>query len=150
MKVTCISNDPKELSDHQQSRFVVFEGNHSLTIGKAYPVVGMMISERAFYFLIRDDWGGPCFTHAGFFELFTAPIPENWHFGLKAGIYSSGKELWAKPIVAIWGYLELIENPTHMQDLFELEPAALAVFDAYMCSAESAESFSSRGPNSAF
>jgi hypothetical protein len=96
----------------------------------------MSIAERAFYLLVRDDSGGPCFAHAGFFELFTAPMPDGWRFGLEAGINASGRDLWSEPAVASWGYPELIEDPAHVQSLLEFDPAALALFESYVAEAE--------------
>ncbi|MFT3798382.1 hypothetical protein [Microbacterium sp.] len=138
MRVNCVANDPKALADHQQSRAVPFEGVYPLTVGKVYVAVGMTIAERALYFLVRDDSGGPSFVPAGFFELFTAPIPEGWRFGLELGIRATGRELWAEPGVATWGYPELVEDPAHVQSLFEFDPDALDVFEAHIAAAEAA------------
>lgn len=93
MRVTCVANDSKTLADYQQGRAVPFESAYPLMVGKVYAVVGMTIAERAFYFLVRDDLGGQCFAPAGFFELFTAPIPGGWRFGLEPGIRATGREL---------------------------------------------------------
>lgn len=136
MKATCVSNDPKSLVDHQQSRAEAFESAYPLTPGKNYPVVGMTIAERAFYLLVPDDWGGPCFAPAGLFELFTATIPPGWKFGLEAGIRASGRDLWSKPGVASWGYPELIDDPDHVRALVEMEPDALAIFEAQVAAAK--------------
>lgn len=136
MRVTCVSNDPKMLADHQQSRAVPFESAYPLTIGKAYAIVGMTIAERAFYLLVRDDSGGPCFAPAGFFELFTASIPEGWRFGLEPGIRATGRDLWSEPGVATWGYPELVDDPAHVQSLLEFDPTALDVFESYVAKAE--------------
>ena len=136
MKALCIANDPKGLADHQQSRAVAVEGHYPLTVGKTYSVLGMSIAERAFYLLVQDDSGGPCFAHAGFFELFTAPLPDGWLFGLEAGIRASGRDLWSEPAVASWGYPELIQDPAHVQALLEYDPGALALFKSYVAKAE--------------
>lgn len=136
MRVVCVSNDPRALADHQQSRAIAIESAYPLTVGKSYVVVGMTIAERAFYFLVRDDSGGPCFAHAGFFELFTAPIPEGWRFGLEPGIRATGRDLWSEPGVATWGYPELIDDPAHVQSLLEFDPTALDVFESYVAKAE--------------
>lgn len=135
MKAVCISNDPKGLADHQQSRVTAYEGLYPLTVGKIYEVVGMSIVARALYFLVRHDSGGPCFAYAGFFELFSSVIPQGWCFALEAGIRASGRDLWSEPAVATWGYPELVEDPGHVQALFELEPTALAVFESRLTEA---------------
>lgn len=136
MKAICVSNDPKGLADHQQSRAVETESEYPLKIGEVYPVLGMTIAERAFYFLVRDDTGGPCFAHAGFFDLFTASIPAGWRFGLEPGIRASGRGLWSEPAVATWGYPELVDDPAHVQALLECDPSALALFASYAAEAD--------------
>ena len=135
MKAMCVSNDPKTLADHQQSRAIAIESPYPLTLGRVYPVVGMTIAERAFYLLVQDDSGGPCFAHAGFFELFTAAIPSGWRFGLEPGIRASGRGLWSEPSVATWGYPELVEDPEHVNSLLEFDAVALALFESYIAAA---------------
>lgn len=130
MKATCISNDPKTLADHQQSRAAAFETGYPLTVGGVYPVVGITLAERALYFLVRDDWGGPCFAPAGLFELFSDEVPAGWKFALEPGIRASGRELWSEPGVATWGYPELVDDPEYVAQLVELLPAAVKVFEA--------------------
>lgn len=120
------------MADHQRSRASAFETTYPLTVGKGYSVVGMGITENVFDFLVQDDWGGPCFAPAGMFELVSAPIPPGWHFALRSGVRASGRDLWADPIVALWGYRELVEQGEHLTDLLEHEQVALAVFRAYV------------------
>ena len=136
VKGTCISNDPRTLADHQQSRAAAFESVYPLTPGKSYPIVGMTIAERAFYLLVPDDWGGPCFAPAGFFELFTAALPSGWRVGLEAGIYESGRDLWSHPGVASWGYREFVDDADHVRALVEMEPQALTIFQAHVAQAD--------------
>lgn len=95
MRVVCVANDPKALADHQRSRAAEFESDYPLTIGKSYAVLGMTIFENVFNFLVRDDWGAPCFAPADFFELVAAPIPDGWRFALRPGIRE-------RPVVGAW------------------------------------------------
>ncbi len=136
MRAACISNDPRALADHQRHRAMEFASVYALTIGKRYPILGMSITENVLEYLVRDDWGGPCFAPAGFFDLMTAQIPENWHFALKPGVHASGRELWSHPVVALWGYPELIEDPEHAAALEEQEAAAVEIFSRYADAAE--------------
>ncbi len=129
MRATCVLNDPKLLADHQQDRSTPWESTYPITVGKEYPIVGMSIIETSFFFLVRADNGGPLFVHAGFFDLFTAEIPSDWRFALEPGINASGRDLWSHPGVATWGYPELVEDPYHMDRLYEFDPEALAVFN---------------------
>lgn len=135
MRVTCIENVPVVLADHQRGRAAELESAYSLTVGRSYAVVGMAIVERSFYFLVRDDDGGPCFAYAGFFELFTAPLPAGWRFALETGIRASGRDLWSAPNVAIWGYPELVEDPSHVDAFYARDPAALEIFNSYVAQA---------------
>lgn len=135
MRATCVSNDPKQLADHQRGRAAEYESEYPLTVGKSYVLLGMSIWENVFEFLVRDDWGGPCFAPAGFFDLLTAPIPEGWLFGLRPGIRASGRDLWSSPSVAVWGYPELVEDHAHAAALQQQEPAALELFDRYYSTA---------------
>jgi len=123
------------LADHQQGRAVSFETTYPLTIGEIYPVVGMTIAEREFYFLVQDDSEGPCFAHAGFFELFVANIPSGWRFALEPGVNASGRELWSQPGVATWGYPNLVDDPNYINALFELDAAALTIFRSHVAAA---------------
>ena len=40
----------------------------------------------------------------------------------------SGSHLWEYPLVAVWGYQELVDDVTHLERLIEGEPNACAVF----------------------
>ena len=139
MRAVCVSNDPKRQVDHQRSRGAEFESEYPLTVGETYLVLGMSIWENVFEFLVRDDWGGPCFAPAGFFELLTAPIPEGWLFGLRAGVHASGRDLWTSPGIAVWGYPELVEEQGHAGALQEQEPEALYLFHKYYEATEKAD-----------
>jgi hypothetical protein len=100
--------------------------------------VGILLDENQLSFLVRDDWGGPCFAPAGLFELGTFEIPSGWEFGLLSGVRASGRELWSDPAQAVWGYPELVRDPQHGAGLAERDPAAIAVFAARVSAAEGA------------
>lgn len=139
MQAVCVANDPQALADHQRSRAVAIESEYPLTPGKVYVVVGMMISERVFYFLVRDDWGGPCFAPAGFFEASGEAVPAGWRFGLGTGIRATGRDLWTDPRVATWGYPRLVDDPDHAAALLDLEADALEIFEAQFATADKAD-----------
>lgn len=134
--VACVSNDPAGLADHQRSRAAAFESAYPLTPGKRYAVVGMGITETVFYFLVRDDLGGARFAPAGMFDLVEAPVPVGWLFALGSGIRASGRDLWTDPVVATWGYRELVEDPEHFSALMDEDPSAVAVFAREVSAAE--------------
>jgi hypothetical protein len=128
MIVTCVSNDPAALADHQRSRASAFETAYPLTPGRQYAVVGMSITETVFYLLVEDDRGQARFAPAGMFDLFEAPVPPGWRFALGSGVRAFGRDLWSDPVVATWGYPELVEDPEHFSALVEGNPKAVAVF----------------------
>jgi hypothetical protein len=55
-----------------------------------------------------------------------------------SGIRASGHALWTDPVQVIWGYRELIDDPRHLDDLFEFEDRALGVFIEHLLAAETA------------
>ncbi len=110
MKISCIFNDPHRVADHQFGRATKFSGPYPITPGNEYLLVGMSIVENVFEFLIGDDSGRPCFAPAGMFNLMSMEIPKEWHFALKSGIHASGRQLWTHPVVAVWGFKELLDE----------------------------------------
>lgn len=124
-------NDPSGLPSHQRSRAADFESQYPLTVGRSYGVLGMSIWENVLEFLVRDDWGGPCFASAGFFEVTNAALPAGWHFALLPGVRARGEEFRSSPGVAVWGYRELVEDPMHAAALQEQNRDALYLFDRY-------------------
>ena len=59
-------------------------------------------------------------------------IPSGWRFGLEPGIRATSGDLWSEPGVAAWGYPELVNDPDHVNALFERDPAELAVFESHL------------------
>jgi hypothetical protein len=129
MRAVCRSNSPESLSEHQRGRFTS-TGRWDLTPGAEYLVMGMGIWESIFSFLVRDDYGLPSWSPAGFFEFEEdVPFPSNWHFAFRDGIDLSGSDLWTH-WVAQWGYERLILDPNHSDDLMDRVPEALELFHA--------------------
>jgi len=135
MIATCLSNDPTALADHQRSRASAFESAYPLTPGRQYAVVGMSITETVFYFLVKDDLGQARFAPAGMFERVEGPLPPGWRFALGSGVHASGRDLWSDPVVATWGYLDLVEGPSHFSALLEGESEAVATFSRQIAEA---------------
>lgn len=128
MKITCISNDPKTLAEHQLARGQGADYTYSLTPGTRYQVLGMSITEVSLDFLVVDDWRDPVFFPAGLFMPFNAPFPFDWVFSLRTGVQASGVGRWSDPVIAMWGYPELARDPDHVRALLERESGALDVF----------------------
>lgn len=132
MKLTCVSNESSSLPDEQRGRMVGFVETYPLTVGSTYVALGMRLWENVLFVLVRDDWGNPCFARAGLFDLGSWAVPGGWRFSLCSGIRVSGRELWAEPCGAVWGYDELVDDPAHADALGERVPEALAIFGRRM------------------
>ena len=92
-------------------------------------VLGMGIWENVLSFLVTDDFQMPCFAPGGLFELDLLEFPDGWVFRLCTGVRASGRDLWSDPCAAVWGYRELVEDPTHAAALEDREEHALGVFE---------------------
>lgn len=145
MFLTCVDNRAVTLSDHQRPRGAVENSTYPLTAGRMYPVLGMVLWENVLSLLVPDDWGGPCYAPAGLFDLGAWELPKSWSFGLFSGIRASGRDLWADPYGAAWGYAEFVHDPDHGAGLAEQDEGALEIFNAHLAEA----SVLSRSPASA-
>ncbi len=129
MIAVCIHNRGSQLADHQRGRFTSFDERYDLTIGSPYEVLGMGIFETTLCLLVQDDWGGPFFFPAGLFDCRDQALPASWRFSLLEAIAYSGRDLWTR-CIAVWGYDELVNDPTHMEGLGNLDERALRIFRA--------------------
>lgn len=134
MIVTCAFIRASDLADHQRGRATGLDSVFPLTVGGHYILVGMGLWENVLSFLVRDDYGNPCFAPAGLFELGSYELPESWGFRLCPGVRKSGRDLWVEPCG--WGYPEFVDDPAHPGALEEREDAALAVFFRELLSLE--------------
>lgn len=136
--LTCLSNQPTDLPDLQRGKHPELEGTYPITPGANYVAYGMMVVHNVFGFLVQDDWGAPDFAPAGLFELITGPIPNEWRFSLRPGIRLSSDFIGQDPVVAVWGYPEMIDDPDHVNNLFEREDDAMMIFIARTLEAKAA------------
>lgn len=138
MRAICILNESAKLADHQRNAAAAIESPYPLTRGEEYVIVGMLISEHTLYVLTEEDGGRPTLAPAGFFKEFDAEIPSHWCFALQSGIHASGRQLWASPLVATWGFPEMVNNPEYLSDLLlEGKIEALEAFRAEIAAGES-------------
>jgi hypothetical protein len=70
--------------------------------------------------LVIEDNGLPRWKAIELFELVDQRIPEGWEFGKI--------DTEVRDILALWGYPELIRNPSHFDDLAMGVPTAVAEF----------------------
>ena len=125
---TCTDNVSDALGDFQRGRATGLGVRYELSIGQEYRVLGMLQWETTLFFIVNGDHGAPVAVPAGLFEASFSPLPADWWFALGSGIKMSGTALWENPLVAIWGYRELVEEPGHLDSLLEGESGACAVF----------------------
>jgi hypothetical protein len=128
MILKCTDNKSDSLGEFQRGRAVGLGVTYDLTVGKDYRVAGMMLWETTLAVIVNGDDGWPTSVPAGFFEQVPLELPSDWFFALGRGVKMSGSDLWVNPMVAIWGYRELVEDDGHLDALLEGESAACAVF----------------------
>lgn len=105
------------------------QGFRNLTEGKAYRVGGMIIYRNVLSLLVRNNIGSPSWPPAGYFEVVDDSVPSHWHFRLGGGAKKGGRELWADPLTAIWGYPELVCKPGGLDALsMDREREAMTAF----------------------
>jgi hypothetical protein len=131
MFVTCISNTATILHPEIRVSWEDPEDPYSITVGREYPVLGMLLSKNRIKLLLPDDDDALYFP-AGLFDLGEWEIPEDWLFRLCSGITVGGRAAWSDPLGAEWGYPELINDPQHGIDLMEREPPAVRIFAKYV------------------
>ena len=128
MVVTCTSNRADVLGDHQRGRATRPEAEYDLTVGHQYQVVGMLLWETTLLFVVRSDSGAPYTAPVGLFDRSSSRLPADWSFAIGPGVALSGPRLWQRPLVATWGYRELVDDEGHLERLVEGDPHAAAVF----------------------
>ncbi len=122
----CIHNRTSALSRYVSRSAPGLEQEYYLTMGRSYVVAGMSgFDNGPLDFLVRDDYGDPCFVPAEMFELHKLHIPSGWLFSMRG----KGR--------TIWGYENLVMNPDHAGELEEGDPKALALFFAELMRLES-------------
>ncbi|WP_147397375.1 hypothetical protein [Amycolatopsis panacis] len=72
--------------------------------------------------MIESDSGSSAWYPIELFEVVAGRLPVNWRFGTR-----DEGERWTQ---AIWGYPELVDDPSYNVDLVECEASAVAVFAA--------------------
>jgi hypothetical protein len=124
----CTDNVSDALGDFQRGRATGLGVRYELTVGREYRVLGMLQWETTLFFIVNGDHAAPVAVPAGLFEASSSPLPGDWWFALGPGVRMSGTALWENPLVAIWGYRELVDEAGHLDSLLEGEPSACAVF----------------------
>ena len=121
MKVVAIGNRGSDLpesvlgrtADSERSRF-------QLTVGNAYAVYPMAIRNGNLGLLVLGDHARPIWCHVELFEFSDAALPVGWSFTTR------DEEIFG--VSALWGYLSMIQKPSHNDDLMERERSAWSDF----------------------
>ncbi|NNN21003.1 MAG: hypothetical protein HKL80_03260 [Acidimicrobiales bacterium] len=124
----CIGSTGADLGPATAREFHSDRTKFGTTIGAWYQIFGMGIWETVFVVLVRDDYGKPSWLPIGLFDFEISKLPSDWEFRLIDGIAASGGDA-SNRWVAVWGYSELVRNPSHSDALLEREPEALRIFD---------------------
>lgn len=128
MQLLCVSNRAADLGPLQLGRATQPDVVFDLTVGRRYSVVGMVLWETMLWLLVRSDSGDPLNAPAGLFDGVPTAIPKGWGFAVGPGANRRGEVLNAEPMVGVWGYAELIDDPRNIERLFEGESEAIAAF----------------------
>jgi hypothetical protein len=91
----------------------------------------MVLWETMLWLLVRANDGYPLNAPAGLFERAGTTVPSEWRFVVGAGARLSGTALWSEPIVAVWGYSELVDDNEHLERLFDGGSDAVETFLRY-------------------
>ena len=124
----CTDNFSDALGEIQRGRATSLGVRYELTIDRDYVVLGMFIWETTLCFVVNGDHGRPVAVPAGLFAEDSGSLPSDWYFALGPGIRLSGPSLWERPLVAAWGYRELVEEQGHLDALLDGDDAACALF----------------------
>ncbi|MBI3565282.1 MAG: hypothetical protein HY079_08815 [Elusimicrobia bacterium] len=115
MKVRCIANTGKNLSENNLRRGFSRNSEFPLTVGQEYPVYGMCVFEGALSFLVFDDSRRPNWAPVEIFTVVDGRVPSDWSF-----------TSWDSTLSGVWGYKELVSSREYFDRLAEhSEPAIL-------------------------
>lgn len=121
MKVTCIENSGKFLSEKALMLGNTVETIFELEIGTNYFVYGIIIWKGVLHYLVIDQEGNlPSWYPAEIFHVSNNLLPLEWYFNYYSELDHD--------ISAIWGYKELVVDEDHFDNLIERESEAIKVF----------------------
>ena len=122
MKVRCITNNGKELSQKVVEAGHLTTTEYQLNIGYEYTVYGISIWKNVLHYLTMDKYETfPTWHPAELFIVSYNMLPFEWYFK-----YFNVKE--NEDLNAIWGYRELVLEEYHYDELLERDDKAIRVF----------------------
>jgi hypothetical protein len=126
MRAKCIRNTAAELGEPRVGIHYGDDHVFDVVVSRVYDVFAMSLFQDGLHVLVRQESGWPHWLPMGLFEVADPRIPDHWEFVLfpDARLTAFGRP----GLQAVWGYHE-ITIPSHLRDLNELNPEALAVLD---------------------
>jgi hypothetical protein len=123
MKVKAIATYGKDLSKKSLEAFHHPEEEFQLNIGDIYTIYGINMCLGVIHYLTFDKWGNaPFWTPAELFEIVDNRLPPEWYYKF----YGYDKDI---SINAVWGYKELVLDPSYYDNLIERRGEAIPIFN---------------------
>ncbi|WP_156754921.1 hypothetical protein [Actinokineospora pegani] len=121
MLVRCRFNTGADLPPHEYGLFYSPQTKFTrLDVGREYRVHAVLVYQRGILVLVPDRDGRPGAWMVELFEVVDGSLPSHWEFATRDdGEYG---------YQAVFGYPHLVADKNHMNDLVEMEPAALRLF----------------------
>ena len=135
MLVRCLYN-ARDAIPQEEGRWLD-DANFSdapLEVGQDYLVAGILLYRSVLTYLVADARLNPVPAPAGLFEIVDGGLPPHWRFAAFDGLRATGAETLDRPLQAMWGYDELVENSRHLEALFEFDENALVSFRSQILS----------------
>ena len=120
MRARCVGSTGEDLpADFLEKSGNTPHSRFNISVGSEYLVHAMALWDYGIGLLVVDDNLRPNWKPIGLFEITDHSLPSNWKFRV---VGDKG------PVLALWGYRSLIENPEHHDGLIERKTSALEEF----------------------
>lgn len=119
MKAICNSNTVAALGKIAIKIGNSVESQFDLEIGKQYIVYGIVDFQHALHYLTIGESDYPTWYPVELFTILDPVLPQRWFFTYV------GEE---DGVIAVWGYEELANYPSHYEELLERGDKAINIF----------------------
>ena len=115
----CVFNTGEGLSEESIAIGDSVDSKYPIKLGEIYNVYGQNLYKGTLGYLILGTYENlPSWYPAELFEVVDSLCPLEWYFQYEA-----------RPVLnAIWGYKELVLEPSHYDDLIDREDKAVRIF----------------------
>lgn len=127
MRVACVGNTGKDLPlDVRRLTSNLDTSVFPVLLGEVYDVhaIALWAGGTVHYLIYDRDAGVPVWNPADLFDVINAELPSNWSYRY-LGFNPDGEP---RPVLALWGYEELVRDAAHHDALLEADPVALEIF----------------------